>query len=147
MADKTEGSITIAAPAADIMEVITDFESYPEWNDVKSTKVLKKDGQGRGTEVAYVVDAPMIGTLTYTLSYSYAAGDGGCSWTTKEIEGKVKDIQGEYALDELDEDETKVTYRVAIQLGISLPGFLKKQADKQIIKNGLDNLKKRVERG
>jgi hypothetical protein len=147
VADKTEGSTTIAASAADIMEVIGDFESYPEWNDVKSTKVLKKDKEGRGTEVAYVVDAPMIGELKYTLAYSYAANDGGVSWTTREITGKVKDIQGEYALDELDEDETKVTYRVTVQLGISLPGFLKKQADKQIIKQGLDNLKKRVERG
>ncbi len=147
MADRTEGSTIIAASAADIMEVIADFESYPEWNDVKSTKVLKKDKQGRGSEVAYVVDAPMIGELAYTLVYSYAANDEGVSWNTKEIKGKVKDIQGEYALDELDEDETKVTYRVAVQLGISLAGFLKKQADKQIIKNGLDNLKKRVERG
>ncbi|MDP9341155.1 MAG: SRPBCC family protein [Actinomycetota bacterium] len=147
MADKTEGHTTIAASAADVMAVITDFESYPEWNEVKSTKVLKKDSQGRGTEVAFEVHAPMIGELTYTLAYSYAANDGGVSWTTKEIQGKVKDIQGEYALDELDEDETKVTYRVAIDLAISLPGFLKKQADKQIIKNGLDNLKKRVEQG
>ncbi len=147
MADKTEGSTTIAASAADIMEVIADFESYPEWNDIKSTKVVKKDNEGRGTEVAYVVEAPMIGELKYTLSYTYSGDDGGVSWTTKEIEGKVKDIQGEYVLDELDEDETKVTYRVAVDLAISLPGFLKKQADKQIIKQGLDNLKKRVERG
>src|SRR5438552_16795881 len=147
MADKTEGSATIAASAADIMEVITDFDAYPELNDVKSIKVLKKDKQGRGAEVAFVVEAPMIGELKCTLAYTYAANDGGVSWTTKEIEGKVKDITGEYGLDELDEDETKVTYRVAVQLGISLPGFLKKQADKQIIKQGLDNLKKRVERG
>jgi len=147
MADKTEGSTTIAASAADIMEVIADFESYPEWNDIKSTKVVMKDREGRGTEVAYVVEAPMIGELKYTLSYTYSGDDGGVSWTTKEIEGKVKDIQGEYVLDELDEDETKVTYRVAVDLAISLPGFLKKQADKQIIKQGLDNLKKRVERG
>ena len=147
MADRTEGSTTIAASAADIMVVITDFESYPEWNDMKSVNVLNRDVQGRGTEVAFVVDAPMIGQLKYTLSYTYQGDDGGVSWTTKEIEGKVKDIQGEYALDELDEDETKVTYRVAVDLAISLPGFLKKQADKQIIKQGLDNLKKRVERG
>ena len=53
MADKTEGSATIAASAADIMEVITDFDAYPEWNDVKSIKVLKKDKQGRGAEVAF----------------------------------------------------------------------------------------------
>jgi hypothetical protein len=33
MADQTESSIVIAAEASDVMGVITDFESYPEWND------------------------------------------------------------------------------------------------------------------
>jgi uncharacterized membrane protein len=147
MADKTQGSITIAASAANIMEVIADFESYPEWNDVKSTKVLKKDKQGRGTEVAYEVKAPVIGDVKYTLAYTYAANDGGCSWTTTEIEGGIKDIEGQYALDELDEDETKVTYSLSVELNMKVPGFVKKQGERQVIKNALDGLKKRVERG
>jgi ribosome-associated toxin RatA of RatAB toxin-antitoxin module len=147
MADKTEGSITIAASAADIMAVITDFESYPEWNDIRSTKVLKKDKQGRGTEVAYEVKAPMIGDVKYTLAYTYAANDGGCSWTTREIEGGIKDIKGQYGLDELDEGETKVSYSLSVELKMKVPGFLKKQGERQIVKNALDGLKKRVERG
>ena len=147
MAERTQGSITIAAPAADVMEVIADFESYPEWLDMKSTKVLKRDKQGRGKEVAFEIKAPVIGDVRYTLSYTYAARNGGCSWTTKEIEGGIRDIEGEYVLEELDEDETKVTYRMSLDLEMKVPGFLRKQGERQIVKQALDGLKKRVERG
>lgn len=147
MAERTEGSTTVAASAEDVMEVITDFESYPEWLDVRSTKVLKRDTQGRGKEVAFELKAPVVGDVTYTLEYSYAPRNGGCSWTTKEIEGGIKDIQGEYELEELDADETRVTYRMSIELGMKIPGFLRKQGEKQIVKQALENLKKRVERG
>src|SRR5437868_10050830 len=109
MAEQTESSITIKGSAEDVMAVIEDYESYPEWNDLRSAKVLKKDSRGRGSEVQMEVKAPVIGEVKYTLKYSYKADNGGVSWTTKEIEGGLKDIKGEYLLDELDEDETKVT--------------------------------------
>jgi|SRR5947209_5911158 len=145
MGEKADGSTTIAASAADVMGVITDFEAYPDWSGMKSAKILKKDNQGRGIEVAYEVEAPVVGKASYTLAYKYAANDGGCSWTTKEIEGKIKDIKGEYALEELDEDETNVTYRVEIDLDVPLPGFMKRQGAKQIVSQALSGLKKRVE--
>ena len=147
MAEQTEGSITIEAAASDVMDVILDYESYPKWNDIESVKVLKKDSKGRGSEVQMHVKAPVIGEVTYTLTYSYKAGDGGLSWTTKEIEGGIKDIKGEYALDELDEDETKVTYRMSLDLKMKVPGFIRKQGEKQIVDGALKGLKKRVEGG
>jgi len=147
MAEQTHGDTTIGASAEDIMEVLLDFEAYPKWTDFKSAKVLKKDKQGRGTEVAYEMKAPMIGDLKYTLAYKYRANNGGLSWTTKEIEGGVKDIKGEYKLDELDEDETKVTYKTTIDLKMKVPGMIRKQGERQIIKTALDGLKKRVEKG
>jgi uncharacterized membrane protein len=145
MAEKTEGSITIKAPAEDVMAVIEDYENYPKWNDVKSAKVLKKDSQGRGSEVEMQVKAPVIGEVRYVLKYSYRASNGGVSWTTKEIEGGLKDIKGEYDLEELDEDETKVTYRMAIQLKAKVPGFLRRQGERAIVDGALKGLKKRVE--
>jgi uncharacterized membrane protein len=146
VAEKTEGSITIDAPAEDVMAVIEDFEAYPKWNDLKSVKVLKKDSKGRGSEVEMQLKAPVIGEVRYVLTYSYKAGNGGVSWTTKEIEGGIKDIKGEYELDELDEDETKVTYRMTLQLKAKVPGFLRKQGEKQIVDGALKGLKKRVEK-
>ena len=146
MAERTEGSKTMNASAADIMEAIMDFDSYPDWAGVKSATVAKKDGQGRPAEVAMEVDVPMMGKARYTLQYKYKANDGGVSWTTKEVEeGPIKDIKGEYRLEELDEDETDVSYEVSLELGMKIPGMLRRRGEKEIVKRALDGLKKRVE--
>ena len=148
MAEKTEGSIKINASAEDIMAVIEDYEAYPEWNDLKSVTVNKKDSQGRGSEVEMAAKAPVLGDVRYVLNYKYKANNGGVSWTTKEIiEGGIKDITGEYELDELDEAETEVTYRMAIDLKMKVPGFIRKQGEKTIVDGALKGLKKRVEKG
>lgn len=145
--ERAEGTTTIGASAAEIMEVLADFESYPEWTDVKRTEVRATDDDGRPTEVAYEVSQFGI-TAKYTLTYEYADDDAGMSWTTASVqEGPVKDISGEYVLEELDEDETEVTYRMSLELGTKLPGFIMKRGEKMIIKNALDGLKKRVELG
>jgi uncharacterized membrane protein len=147
VAEQTEGSITIKASAEDVMAVIEDFENYPKWNDLKSVKVVKTDSKGRGSEVEMEVKAPVIGEVRYVLKYSYKASNGGVSWTTKEIEGGIKDIKGEYELEELDEAETKVTYRMAIDLKMKVPGFVRRQGEKQIVDGALKGLKKAVEKG
>jgi uncharacterized membrane protein len=146
MAEQTEGSITINASAEDVMAVIEDYEAYPEWNDLKSVSVLNTDSQGRGSEVEMHAKAPVLGDVKYVLKYSYKADNGGVSWTTKEIiEGGIKDITGEYDLDELDDEETKVTYRMAIDLKMKVPGFVRRQGEKTIVDGALKGLKKRVE--
>ena len=147
MAEQTSGDKTINAAADRIMEVLTDFDSYPKWTDFKSARVLKKDKQGRGTEVRYEMKAPLLGDIALTLSYRYKADNGGMSWTSKDIEGDIKSIKGEYVLDELDEDETKVTYKTTIDLKMKVPGMIRKQGERQIIKQALDGLKKRAEGG
>jgi uncharacterized membrane protein len=147
VAEQTKGDIKINASAEAIMDVLLDFEAYPKWTDFKSAKVLKKDKQGRATEVAYELKAPMIGDVKMTLAYKFKASNGGLSWTTKEIEGGITDITGEYTLDELDDEETKVTYSASTELKMKVPGFIKKQGEKQVVKQALDGLKKRVEKG
>ena len=145
--EQAEGTKTIEASAADIMEVLSDFEAYPDWTDVKKTEVEKTDSKGRPSEVSYEVSQFGI-TAKYTLAYKYTANDGGLTWTTKSVEeGPIKNIEGEYVLEELDDDETEVTYRMTLELKTKLPGLLMKRGEKMIIKNALDGLKKRVESG
>lgn len=143
MAERTEGSTTIDATPKDIMDVLTDFESYPEWAGIKKVDVKKKDSKGRPKEVAMEV-AQMGMEAKYTLSYTYAAKDGGLSWTTATASGAVKDLEGEYELEPAGES-TKVTYRMAVEPAVKLPGFLKRQLEKQIVNTALGGLKKRVE--
>lgn len=144
MVERAEGQTEITASPAEVLEAIMDFEAYPQWAGVKSADVRKTDAKGRPTEVAFEV-SQMGFDASYTLAYRYAARDRGVSWTTKEASGVVKEIEGEYVL-EPNENGTSVTYRLALELGISLPGFLRKTAEKTVINMALDGLKKRVER-
>ncbi len=136
----------IDAPAAEIMDVITDYEAYPEWAEVKSARVLQRGEGGLATEVAYEVDVPLLGRASYTLAYRYA-GDAGLSWVTKEARGAVSNITGEYLLNELDGGRTEVTYRLSVELAVLLPGIVRTQGAKRVIENALEHLKRRVELG
>jgi len=145
--EQAEGSILIEAPLEDVMEVLEDYEAYPEWSDVQTVEVRQRGDGGRGTEVAFEVDVPVLGKAAYTLAYVYAPGDTGLSWTTKEARGAIRDIRGEYLLNDVSESETKVTYRLAVELGVLVPGFLRTEGAKRVIENALERLKRRVEMG
>lgn len=145
--EHAEGSLVVDAPLPDVMEVIEAFESYPQWADVRSAVVKSRGEGGRPSEVAFEVDIPVLGKAAYTLSYQYAPGDTGLSWTTREAYGAIRDIRGEYLLSEVDDEHTKVTYRLAVELGALVPGFLRSEGQKRIIENALEKLKRRVEMG
>jgi len=144
--EQAEGSIEIEAPLEDIVEVLEDFEAYPEWADVRTVEILQRGEGGRATQVAFEVDVPVLGRAGYTLAYQYAAGDTGMSWVTTEARGAVRDIRGEYLFSELD-GTTKVTYRLAVELGVLVPAFLRSEGAKRVIENALEKLKRRVEMG
>jgi hypothetical protein len=140
MSEQTEGQTVIDASGAEIMDVLTDFEAYPEWAEVKSVRVLERGEGGLGTKVHFEVDVPVLGAASYTLAYRYAPADGGMSWISTEAQG------GEYLLSEVDDRETKVIYRLSVDLGVLLPGFVRTQGERRVIENALDSLKRRVER-
>ena len=146
MADRTEGSIEIEGSPEEILSAIADFESYPEWVEgIRSAEVRGRDGRGRGTEVAFELSAMGL-SARYTLAYEYAPDDTGIRWTTTEASGALRDIEGEYALEPLNGD-TEVTYRLAVEVAVPVPGFLKRRADRRAITTALEGLKRRVEGG
>lgn len=145
--EHAEGSIMIDAPLIDVMEVIEDLESYPEWAEVTRVDVRERGEGGRPTVAAFEVDVPVLGTASYTLRYQYAPGDTGVSWVSTEARGAIRQIRGEYLLDEVDERTTGVTYRLGVELGALVPGFVRTEGAKRVIENALERLKRRVEMG
>jgi ribosome-associated toxin RatA of RatAB toxin-antitoxin module len=142
VAERTEGSKVIDGTPQEIIEVIADFESYPGWAEgIRSAEVKERNGDGRGTRVAFEF-AAMGFTASYTLAYEYE--EDRVSWTTVEASGALKDLEGEYQLEPLNGD-TRVTYRLSVELAVSLPGFLKRRADRTAIRSALEGLKRRVE--
>jgi hypothetical protein len=145
--EHAEGSIEIEASLEDVMEVLEDYEAYPEWAEVRTAKIRQRGEGGRATEVAFEVEVPVLGKAAYTLSYRYAPGDTGLSWITKEARGAIRDIRGEYLLNEISDSETKVTYRLAVEIGVLVPGFVRTEGARRVIENALERLKRRVEMG
>ncbi|HJV03830.1 MAG TPA: SRPBCC family protein [Actinomycetota bacterium] len=142
MAERTEGTTEIEARSEEIVETITDYESYPEWVDgIRSAEVLERDDRGRGTRVAFGFSA-MGFSAAYTLAYAYEPDR--VSWTTVEASGAVRDIRGEYELEPLN-GRTRVTYRLGVDLAVALPAFVKRRADRAAIRTALEGLKRRVE--
>jgi uncharacterized membrane protein len=142
MADSVSDNIDVAASVEQIFAVATDFGAYPEWNvNIKSVEIKETDDEGRATKVWYEVDAK-VKTLTYTLAYDYSEAPEAFSWDL--LDGDVKHLTGSYRFDEFD-DVTEVQYETSIDPGFPIPGFLKRQGEKQIVKGALQDLKKRVE--
>ena len=143
MADSVSDSIDIEASAEEIFEVATDLAKYPEWNaNIKKVEIKESDGEGRPTKVWMQVDAK-VKTVSYTLEYDYSQAPETFSWSL--VEGDVKELSGSYTFDEFD-DVTEVRYETRVDPGFPIPGVIKRQAQKQIVKGALQDLKKRVER-
>jgi hypothetical protein len=146
MADRTESRITIEAPAAAVLDVIADFDAYPEWTGaVKHTETLVTDDDGWAERVRFTLDAGVIKD-TYVLGYDWDVdqdGSGTVSWHL--VEGQVlKAMEGAYVLRSSGVG-TDVTYRLMVDLKIPILGMLRRKAEKVIIDTALNELKKRVE--
>ena len=143
MAEHAEGSTEVFASPAEVMAVVADFDAYPDWvGNLEEVEVLARDRRGRGTRVAFRLRTPM-GDQAYTLAYRYQPRDAGVTWTY--VEGTLDDLAGSYTLEPTADGTTKVTYRLEVELGMPIPGFLLRQAAKQITRSALGDLKRRVE--
>lgn len=143
MADRTTASTTIAAPPAVVMAVIGDFPAYPEWaSAVRSADVLARDGAGRASRVRFDLDAGLVKD-TYVLGYRWD-GDSSVQWDLAEAGAVVSGMSGGYRLVPGDRG-TEVTYELAVEVRIPMPGILKRRAEKMIIDTALKGLKQRVE--
>jgi len=143
VAEQVSERIHIDAPPERTYEVATDYERYPEWaKDVKQANVLERDAEGRGAQVEY--RAAAFGRSTrYVLQYDYSQAPAAFSWTLVEGE-MVRTIDGTYRFDQ-DADGTRVSYDLAIDPSIPLPGFLKRRTAGMIVSTALKELKKAVE--
>jgi ribosome-associated toxin RatA of RatAB toxin-antitoxin module len=143
MPEHAEGSAEVFATPAEVMDVVADFDAYPDWvGNLDEVDVLARDRRGRGTRVAFRLRTP-VGDQAYTLAYHYQPRDAGISWTY--VEGTLEDLAGAYVLEATGDGTTRVTYRLEVELGVPLPGLVKRQAARQIVRSALNDLKRRVE--
>lgn len=139
MAITSTQSIEIQASPAELFAIITDLEAYPDWLEgMETVEILEEDAEGFPHRATMTVDVKLR-TVTYVLAYEYDYPTE-VRWTS-EPGGDVKHIDGSYALEELDDGMTRVTYELTLDPGFPVPGFMLKQAQKSIMTQALRGLK------
>ena len=146
MADQTTQHMVVGASPQRTWEVLTDFEGYPAWaHDLKSAKIVERDGEGRARDVAFRA-AAMGRSTSYTLRYDYTQAPNVLAW--KLLRGDItRKLDGSYdlALVEGDPGRTDVTYHLEVDLLVPLPGFVKRRAESRLLTTALRHLRSHLE--
>ncbi|MBI1349795.1 MAG: DUF2505 family protein [Actinomycetales bacterium] len=144
MADQTESSIVINASPDQVMAVIADLPSYPEWSDgITSVIVLAVyEDDNLPADARFELNSGAIKD-TYELEYDWN-GDVSVTWTLTKGD-MLTAMDGEYRLTDNGNGTTSVNYRLSVDVKIPMIGMIKRKAEKVIVDTALKGLKKRVE--
>ena len=134
----------IDAPPEALYDVAADVASYPEWaTGVKEVEVLELDESGRVSRARFVLEG-FVKEIEYILEYTHDRPNV-LSWVA-EASDDLKMLEGSYQFTSLD-DATEVVYSLAVEPNFTVPGFLRRQAERQIVNTALRGLRKRVTEG
>ncbi len=140
--DSTGLTEVVNAPADKIIDALTDFDTFPDWQAaVLECEVLERDEEGRGSLVRMKVDAK-IRKVDYVVRYSYDLPNS-LGWDQES--GDLKENTGKYTFAPRDDGTTEVTVDIVAEVGFFVPGPMKKLIRDQSLKNSIRELKKRVE--
>ena len=141
----TVQSIEVSASPERVLEVALDLEAYPEWiTACKSADVLEEDDSGRPLRAAFIFHI-LIKEIDVTLRYAHEF-DSGFSWMA-EPGPDLEALEGSYEFKQIGTSDTEVLYALRVEPAFTIPGFLRRQAEKELVRSALRGLKKRAERG
>ncbi|OMC22648.1 MULTISPECIES: SRPBCC family protein [unclassified Mycobacterium] len=140
MAINETRDIVIEASPEEILDVIADFESLPEWSEPhQSSEVLERGEDGRPSKVKMKVKAAGI-TDEQVVAYTWS--ENKVSWTLVSS-GQQRSQDASYTLVP-EGDKTKVKFEISVDPVVPLPGFVLKRAVKGTIDTGTKGLRDRV---
>jgi uncharacterized membrane protein len=142
VSNEVSEDIVVHASTDEVMEVIADFETYPDWqSEMKEAEVLETDEDGWGTKARFLLDAGIL-QARFTLVYTYTEYE--MRW--RLVDGdKLRRNDGVYALEDLGDGTTRVTYRVDVEPTVPIPAVLRRKAAQRVVHSALRDLKHRVE--
>ncbi len=142
MTEATVHTLAIDATPEAVFAVAADVASYPEWaSGVKEVEVLETDDRGRPSRARFVIEG-LIKELRYQLTYTYDEPTN-ISWVA-EPNADLKYLEGSYTFTATNDHATEVVYALHVEPNFMLPGFLRRQAERQIVTTALRGLRKRV---
>jgi hypothetical protein len=140
MAVTASRQVVIEATRDEIMDVLFDLESLPEWSSVhRKVEVLERDDRGHPSKSRQVVK--IVGIADEQV-LDYSVHDDGVSWTLASAK-QQRAQQGRYTLTP-DGDSTKVDFELTVDLIVPVPGFLIKKGAKGLMETATDGLRERV---
>jgi len=139
MADLTSGTISIAAPRSKVQELLFDIARYPIWSKaIKSVEILEKDATGRSTSARLVVDAGMMKDRV-VLDYDWSQAPNRLTFSLSDAD-LLTAMDGAYLISG-DEENTKVTYELHVDLSMPIPAIMRRKAEQAVIDSALAQLK------
>lgn len=145
MAEGTFSTLEIDAPAKELYDVAADVAAYPEWaSGVKEVEVLDLDAEGRVDRARFVLEG-FVKEIEYVLKYTHDRPNT-LSWVAEESDD-LKMLEGSYQFSPTENGSTEVVYSLTVEPKFIIPGFIKRQAEKQIVTTALRGLRKRVASG
>ncbi len=146
MSEGTFQTLEIDAPAEALYDVAADIGAYPEWaTGVKEVEVLETTDDGRVERARFVVEG-FVKEIEYVLRYTHDRPNT-LSWVAEEDSKDVKSLEGSYTFNPMDGSATEVVYALSVEPNFTIPGFLRRQAEKQIVTTALRGLRKRATGG
>ena len=144
MTEGTFSTLEIDASPEALYDVAADVAAYTEWaSGVKEVEILQNDAEGRVDRARFVLEG-FIKEIEYVLRYTHDRPNT-MSWVAEESDD-LKMLEGSYQFTTKD-DATEVVYSLTVDPKFTVPGFLRRQAEKQIVTTALRGLRKRVAEG
>ncbi len=135
-------SIEVRATPQACFDALTDFERLPEWQGaVREVRVLERDADGRGVVVEYEVDA-RFKTVRYRLRQLY---DEPRRVASEYLGGDFRDFGGEWRLEAVADDRTRVELDLRIDPGRFVPRLLRDAIAAAVMRRALSDLKAYLE--
>ncbi|HLA66364.1 MAG TPA: SRPBCC family protein [Acidimicrobiia bacterium] len=133
---------TSASPEV-VFTVAADLAAYPEWaTGVAKVEVLETGADGMASRARFEVDG-FVKRISYELTYEYEYPHR-IAW--RAVPGDdIRDMEGYYQFKPRDDGGTEIVYALRVEPAFVVPGFLRRQAEKQIVQAALRGLRRRAE--
>jgi ribosome-associated toxin RatA of RatAB toxin-antitoxin module len=140
MATSDSREVVIEASPEEILDVIADVESAPDWSSQhQGAEVLDRNADGRPSKVRIKLKTMGISD-EQVVQYTWTATKA--SWTLVES-SQLKTQDASYTLTP-NGDKTTVRFEITVDPSVPIPGFVLKRAMKGGLEAATDGLRKQV---
>ena len=140
MAHTESMSVTVDAPAADVLAFLRDIDNQKNWfPGNKDSVVLERDTDGLPARARLVNDVK-VAKDEFLLDYTHT--DDGFSWVLVAPTSVQKSQVGSWHVLDVGGDRTEVTMTLTVDTSLPLPGFVQKRIIKDTLKGATSGLAK-----